>query len=75
MLLDSLGYPADFVVLQVEDPFDHCVHLTSQPCSTGALILCNLPEVSLSQWCMNTCYIKLDTTKNINKLDNKVSVS
>ena len=20
------GYPADFAVLQVEDPFDHCVH-------------------------------------------------
>ena len=26
MLLDSLEYLADFVVPQVEDPFDHCVH-------------------------------------------------
>ena len=26
MLMDSLEYPADSVVPQVEDPFDHCVH-------------------------------------------------
>ena len=26
MMLDSLEYLADIAVLQVEDPFDHCVH-------------------------------------------------
>ena len=35
--------------------------LTLQPCSIGVLILCKLPEVSLSQWCINICYTKLDT--------------
>ena len=30
--------------------------LISLPCSLGALILCNLPDVPLSQWCINTCY-------------------
>ena len=30
--------------------------LTSQSYSIGVLILCNLPDVPLSQWCINTCY-------------------
>ena len=30
--------------------------LISQSCSIGVLILCSLPNVPLSQWCINTCY-------------------
>ena len=49
--------------------------LTSLPCSIGVLILCSLPEVSLSHWCINTCYTILETTKSTNKLGKKVRVS
>ena len=49
--------------------------LNSQPCSIGVLILCSLPEVSLSYWCINTCYTILETTKSTTKLGKKIRAS
>ena len=49
--------------------------LNSLPCSIGALILCNLPEVSVSHWCINTCDLTLETTKSTTKLGKKIRVS
>ena len=49
--------------------------LTSQPGAIGVLILCSLPEGSLSHRCINTCYTILETIKSTNKLGKKVRVS
>ena len=49
--------------------------LISQPCSNGVLIICNLPDIPLSQCCINTCYTKLGKTTNTSKLEKRVSVS
>ena len=49
--------------------------LTSLPWSNYVLILCNLPDVSLSHWCINTCYTILETTKSTTKLGKKIRVS
>ena len=48
--------------------------LTSLPWSNCVLILCNLPDVSLSHWCINTCYTILETTKSTTKLGKKIRV-
>ena len=48
--------------------------LNSQTCAIGVLILYSLPEVSLSHWCINTCYTILKTTKSTTKLGKKIRV-
>ena len=47
----------------------------SQSCAVGVLILCSLPEVSLSHWCINTCYTILETTKSANKLAKRLGLA
>ena len=42
--------------------------LTSLLGSSCVLILCSLPNVSLSHWSINTCYKIVETTKSTNKL-------
>ena len=49
--------------------------LNSQTCAIGVLILCNLPDVSLVHWCINTCYKILETTKSTTKLGKKIRIS
>ena len=49
--------------------------LTSLSWSICVLILCNLPYVSLSHWCINTCYKILETTKSTNKLAKRLGLA
>ena len=49
--------------------------LISLPCAIGVLILCNLPDVSLSHWSINTCYTILETTKSTNKLAKRLGLA
>ena len=49
--------------------------LTSLPWSSYVLILCNLPDVSLSHWCINTRYKILETTKSTNKLAKRLGLA
>ena len=49
--------------------------LTSLLQSSCVLILCNLPDVSLSHWSINTCYTILETTKSTNKLAKRLGLA
>ena len=49
--------------------------LTSLLWSGCVLILCNLLDVSLSHWSINTCYTILETTKSTTKLGKKIRIS
>ena len=69
-LLDSLG----FLVDSSGSMISVCT-LTSQLWSSCVLILCNLPDVSLSHWSINTCYKILETTRNTTKLGKKIKIS
>ena len=43
--------------------------------SSCVLILCNLHDVSLSHWSINTCYKILETTKSTNKLTKRLGLA
>ena len=49
--------------------------LTSLLGSSYVLILCNLPNVSLSHWSINTCYKIVETTKGTNKLAKRLELA
>ena len=43
--------------------------------SSCVLILCILPDVSLSHCCINTCYKIVETTKSTNKLAKRLRLA
>ena len=49
--------------------------LTSLSWSSCVLILCSLPDVSLSHWCINNCYKIVETTKSNNKLAKRLRLA
>ena len=49
--------------------------LTSLLGSSYVLILCSLPDVSLSHCCINTCYKIVETTKSTNKLAKRLRLA
>ena len=49
--------------------------LTSLLLSSCVLILCNLPDVSLSHWSINTFHTIFETTKSTNKLAKRLRLA